>query len=74
MLGNADGTNTRATATVRHCEGLVEIEVADICSDITRIGQTNLCIHICTIHINLTACIVYGIYNLSDATFEYTVR
>ena len=73
MLCNADGTYTRTTASVRHCKGLVQVEVADIGTNITGISQTYLCIHICTIHIYLTSRIVYGIYNLSDTTLEYAV-
>ena len=73
MLCYADGAYTWATAAVRHCKGLVEVEVADVGTDITGVGQTYLCVHICTIHIYLTASIVYGINNLADTALEYSV-
>ena len=73
MLCYADGAYTRATAAVRHSEGLVEVEVAYVGTNVARVGETNLCVHIRTIHINLTACVVNSIYNLADAALKYAV-
>ena len=63
----------RTPTAVRHCEGLVEVEVAYIGTDISGVGKADLGIHICTIHVYLTTCIVYGIYNLAYAALEYAV-
>ena len=73
MLRNADRAYTRTTTAVRHCEGLVQIEVANVGTDIAGVSQTNLCVHISTIHIYLTTSVVNSIYNLADATLEYAV-
>ena len=73
MLCYADWTNAWTTATVRHCEGLVEVEVTYVGADKAWVGKTNLRVHIRTIHIYLTTCIVNGIYDLADAALEYSV-
>ena len=73
VCSHADRTNTGTTTTVRHCEGLVEVQVADVSADITRIGQTYLSVHICTVHIYLTTSVVHCVNDLADTAFEHTV-
>ena len=72
-LSNAYGANTRTTTAVRHSEGLVKVQVAYVSTDIAGVGQTNLCIHICTVHIYLATSIVNSIYDLADTALEYAV-
>ena len=53
MFGYTNGTYTGTATTVRAGKSLMQIQMAYISPDGTRIGQTYLCIHICTIHVNL---------------------
>ena len=73
MLSAADRAYARTTTAVRHCEGLVEVEVADVGTDVAWVSQAHLCVHVGTIHIYLTARIVYSVHNFADAALEYTV-
>ena len=47
--------------------------MADIGTDITGVGQTYLSVHICTVHIYLTASVVHCVNNLTDTALEYAV-
>ena len=58
---------------MRHSEGLVEVEVTYIGADEARVGETHLCVHVSTIHIYLTASVVYSVNDVADAALEYTV-
>ena len=69
MILHTNGTHTRTTTSMRNTEGLVEIEMAHIRSNKTRARQTNLCIHVGTIHVHLTSIFVYYVANLVDALF-----
>ena len=51
---HSDGTHPRTTTTVRYTESLVEIEMGNIRSIITRTTQSNLSVHVCTIQIDLS--------------------
>ena len=73
MCRHADRTNARTTATVRHCEGLVEVQVANVGTNVAGIGQTYLCVHVCTVHIYLTASVMHCIDDLADAALKYAV-
>ena len=73
VSSHADRTNTRTATAVRHCEGLVEVQVADVSTDVTGVGQTYLSIHICTVHIYLTTSVVHCVNDLADTTFEHAV-
>ena len=73
VSSNADRANTRTATAVRHCEGLVQVQVADVSTDITGIGQTYLSVHICTVHIYLTASVVHRIDDLADTALEHAV-
>ena len=47
--------------------------MADVSTDISGIGEADLCVHIRTVHIDLTAGIVNSIYDITDARLEDTV-
>ena len=47
------GPNPRAPSAVGNAEGLVQVQVAHICTDEARGRQRDLRIHICAVHVNL---------------------
>ena len=73
MLCTADSTYTGSATAVRTSKGLVQVEVADICTDKTRIGVTNLRIHVRTVHIYLSTVVVYNLAHLADSHLKDTM-
>ncbi|MNY08856.1 hypothetical protein D3C86_1417320 [compost metagenome] len=73
MFSHTDRTNSRTTTTVRNCEGLMKIQVTNVCPDITRTCESNLRIHIRTIHIDLSAVIVCQLCNFFDIRIEESI-
>ena len=45
VLGHADGTYARTATAVRDGKGLVQVEVADIGTNVSGTGQTDLGVH-----------------------------
>ena len=74
VLRHADRTYARAAAAVRHCEGLVQVQVADVRTDVAGVREAYLGVHVGAVHIYLSAGVVYGIHDLADAALEYAVR
>ncbi len=72
--GTADGADARTAAAVRHGEGLVEVEVAYIRADVTRIGEAHLGVHVGAVHVEEAAVAVDDVHNLADTDLEYAVR
>ena len=73
MLSDADRADAWTAATMRDAEGFVEIQMANIGSEIAGAAETDLRIHIRTIHVNLTTSGVDEIANIADALLENTV-
>ena len=67
VRGHADRADAGTAAAVRHGEGLVEVEVADVGADVARIGEAHLRVHVGAVHIDLSAGVVYGVDDLADA-------
>ena len=63
MSLEADGTDTRTTASVRDGERLVEVQVTYIGTDGARSTQTQLGVHVGTIHVDLAAMFVNFVTN-----------
>jgi hypothetical protein len=59
---------------MRDAERLVEVEVTDVRTDVTRSAQSDLCIHVCAIHIDLTPVRMHDFANLADGSLEDAVR
>mmetsp|Transcript_33850 Transcript_33850/g.81840 ORF Transcript_33850/g.81840 Transcript_33850/m.81840 type:complete len:399 (+) Transcript_33850:905-2101(+) len=55
-------------------ERFVQIKMADVSADDPGTGQTNLRVHIRSIHVNLSPCLVNHIYNLHDLLLEHAER
>ena len=70
---DCDGTDTGAAAAVRTCKGLVKVEVAHIGTHVSWAGQTNLGVHIGTVHVDETTGTVDDIHNFQNTFFESTV-
>src|SRR5690554_7446386 len=58
MLRYADGANTRTATSVRDGKCLVQVEMTYIRSYSTRVSEPYLCIHVSSVHIDLTACLM----------------
>jgi hypothetical protein len=48
--------------------------MANISAIIARAAKTNLCIHVCAVHVNLAAVCVHDVADFADRRFEDTVR
>ena len=74
MFGYANWPNTRTTAPMRNGISLVQVQVANIGTDTARIGQPHLCIHIGTIHVDLSAITVDNVAHFDNRRLEHPVR
>lgn len=72
VLLDSDRTNTRATTTVGDTEGLVEVQMADISTDVTRAAETDLGVHVGTVHVDETTVLVNKVAHLLDLGLENT--
>mmetsp|Transcript_706 Transcript_706/g.1466 ORF Transcript_706/g.1466 Transcript_706/m.1466 type:complete len:291 (+) Transcript_706:555-1427(+) len=66
----ADWAQTGATATMGNAEGLVQVQVAHISADYARRSETQLCIHVGTIHVDLATELVDGVADLLDVVLK----
>ena len=73
MLGYTNRSYTWTATTVRAGKRLVQVKMAHIRTNCSRICQSYLCIHICAVHIYLSAASVNDFTYLGNITFEDTV-
>jgi hypothetical protein len=73
MFGDADRTHARSAAAMRNRKSLVQVQMADIRTDVSRAGQADLRVHVGTIHVNLAAIGVDDAGDFVDAFFIDTV-
>ena len=73
VLGEADGTYAGTTTTMRNAESFVEIQVTDISSEIPRTTQTDLCVHVGAVHVNLPTGGVDDLTNIANSLLEDAV-
>ena len=74
VFGYANRTHARPAAAVRDAERFVEVEVANIRTNCSRRGKPHLCIHVCTIHVNLPAIRVNDLANFLNRCLKNPVR
>ena len=74
VLGHTDRTYTRTSTSVGDGKGLVQIQMAHVCSDEARTGQSYLSIHVGTVHIHLTSTLVDAMAKIDNVRLEDTVR
>ena len=69
-FGHTDRTATRATTAVRDGEGLVEVEVTDVCTDEAWIGESYLSVHVRPIHVDESTAVVDTLAEVDDIRLE----
>ena len=69
-LGHTDRATTRTTTTVRDSEGLMQVEVTDVCTDEAWVGKTYLSIHVRTIHVDEGSTIMDTLTEIDDIRLE----
>ena len=70
VRSNADGTNSGSSSSVGNAESLVEVQVANISTDGSRAGKSNLSVHVGSVHVNLSSSIVDAVADLDDVLLE----
>src|ERR1700739_695506 len=73
MFGYPDRAHSWSSSSMWYGKGFVKVKVANVCSYTGRVCKPNLCIHICTIHINLSAVLMYYLGYLRYGFFEHSV-
>ena len=74
MFCHADGTYARTATAVGRGERLVQVQVADIRADESRIGQSHLGVHVGAVHVDLCAAGVDDAADFHDFRLEDAVR
>ena len=59
---------------MRDSEGLMQVEVTDVCTDEARVGKTYLSIHVRTIHVDEGSAIMDALTEVDDIRLEDPVR
>ena len=73
MRLDANRPHTWATAAVRDAEGLVQVHVRHVGTDIRRTGQCHLGIQVGAVHIHLATILVNDVADLANALFIHAV-
>ena len=58
---------------MRYGKGLVQVQVAYVSSNTARTGQSDLRVHVGTVHINHAAVSMYNISHFNDGLFKDTM-
>ena len=72
VLGHTDGSDTGTTTTVWDTEGLVQVQVANVGADLTGRAETDLGVHVGSVHVDLTAGLVDQTASLLGTGLEDT--
>src|SRR4051812_3503996 len=70
---HADWTHAWATTAMRNAECFVQIQMANIGTEIARTTQAYLRVHVSAVHIDLAAAFVNNLAKVSDRFFEHAV-
>ena len=68
-----DRTHARSAASVGDTEGLVEVEVADVCPDISGPHEADHGVHVRPVHVHLAAVGMHGVTDALDRALEDAV-
>jgi len=71
MLTHPDRAHARATAAVGNAEGLVQIQVGDVCAKFTRCCQPDQGVEICAVHVDLTPVLVHQLAELDNGLLKH---
>ena len=72
VLADTNGSHARTTATVGDTEGLVEVQVAHIGANLTGRAETDLGVHVGTVHVDLATVLVHQAAGLLGTGLEHT--
>ena len=72
MLCDTDGADSGSTTTVGNTECLVEVEMADVSANLARRAETDLGVHVGSVHVHLAAVVVDNLASLLDTGFVNT--
>ena len=72
-MSHADWPHAWPAAAVRNAKSFVEVEVANVRANGSGRGQTNLGVHVCAVHINLSAVLVNERANFFDRFLKNAV-
>ena len=70
---HADRTDARPAAAVRDAEGLVQVEVADVGAELSRLGQPQQGVEVGAVDVDLTPGVVDQLAQLGDGVLEDAV-
>ena len=71
---HTDRTDARSATAVGDAEGLVEVEVADVCSEVPRFGDSDERIEVGPVKVHLTAVVMDEGADLCHPLLEHAVR
>src|SRR5690606_4539467 len=69
-----DRADTGTAAAVRNAERLVQVEMADITAETARPGQSDQCVQVRTVDVDLTAGVVHQRAQFGDLVLVHAVR
>src|ERR1051325_846967 len=70
MALDADRPHSRSPTPMRNAKRFVQVQMAYIGTEVARPADSNLRIHIRSVHINLPARSMHDVANLRDSLFE----
>src|SRR5882724_12384656 len=73
MFCYADGTDAWAAAAMWNAEGFVQVQMADVGTDIAWPAKTDLRVHVRAVHVNLTAVTVHDVADFPNRSLENAV-
>src|ERR1700749_2575763 len=73
FFGYTDRPHAGTATAMRNGKSLVQIQVTDVGADQSRAGESNLSVHIGSVHIDQTAIIMDSLADILNAFFENSV-
>ena len=73
MGSYADRTNALAATAVGDAERLVQVEVADVGAECSRLGESHHGVEVGTVEVHLAACVMDHFADASDFDLEHAV-
>ncbi|SLC93874.1 Uncharacterised protein [Mycobacteroides abscessus subsp. massiliense] len=73
MAAHRDGPDARTASAVRDAEGLVQVQVAHIATEMPRAGKPHKGVQVRTVHVHLSPGIVHGRADVGDVVLVDTV-
>src|SRR5690606_28756184 len=74
MLAHGDWSHAWSTTAMGDAEGLVQVQVAYVRTELPWAGQTDLSVHVGAIHVHLAAVLVHDIADRHDRLLEHAMR